>query len=261
MKKAIDFGSGFLVNDFPLHSDSFYEMHLFYKGKGTLVGAGFQYIIEPHLLTISPPHEEHRLYVQDELAFHIVRIHEPGGERDFLNALCVLCRDQGGFLLSSPRSYEWKRYRVLSNIPNKEVQRTVWYGVMALLSELSIPSDPSYSVDITDPLMDVMYYMDQNLNRKITLEDLASLVNLTPSRLSHLFKERTGRSPIDYFLRLKVDAACYLLESHDYVNKELATLFGFSDEYHFSKIFKKKTGISPKDYRQSLRKGKLPPRD
>lgn len=53
--------------------------------------------------------------------------------------------------------------------------------------------------------------------------------------------------------QLKIDAACYLLKSTDYLNKEIAEILCFSDEFHFSKTFKKKIGCSPKEYKRVIK--------
>jgi len=254
MSKVIEFLPGFLVHDFPVHTHKYYEIHYIYKGRGVMTAPDARYSIKPHRLIIIPPGEEHSVRIEEPMGFHIIRIHNPWGEKGFIDNLCDQCRRQEGFLLTPARMFEMKRLMVLAKMETPQAQKTVWHGVMGLLSQLLIPEDLKTRSNTDDTMIQVLHFMDQNLNTRITLEALAARVNLTPSRLSHLFKERTGRSPIDYFLRLKVDAACYMLESSDYINKEMADHLGFSDEYHFSKVFKKKTGISPREYRNKIRR-------
>ncbi|GAB6089370.1 helix-turn-helix domain-containing protein [Spirochaeta dissipatitropha] len=105
-------------------------------------------------------------------------------------------------------------------------------------------------------LADILEYMQEHLTEKLTVSELAEHVCLTESRVSHLFKEKTGHSPIDYFLRMKIQAASVLIARKTLSNRELAELFGFSDEFHFSKVFKKKTGMSPQQFRMKTYWGK-----
>ncbi|MGE7057069.1 helix-turn-helix domain-containing protein, partial [Paenibacillus glucanolyticus] len=68
------------------------------------------------------------------------------------------------------------------------------------------------------------------------------------------FKEATGYSPIDYYLRLKIQLACQHLDLTGQSIKEISHRLGFQDPYYFSRLFKKIMGKSPSDYRDT-RKG------
>jgi AraC-like DNA-binding protein len=67
------------------------------------------------------------------------------------------------------------------------------------------------------------------------------------------FKRNTSMSPIEYFLGLKLDAARGMLEMSDHKLRVIADTFNFCDEYYFSKMFKRKYGLSPSEYRKMLR--------
>lgn len=97
-------------------------------------------------------------------------------------------------------------------------------------------------------------YMKENLNKKISLDKLASQNNLSKSQFNKLFKEKTGFSPIDYFIRLKIQQACKYLDLTDLQIKEIATRLAYNDPYYFSRVFKKIMGISPRTYR-NIKKG------
>lgn len=100
--------------------------------------------------------------------------------------------------------------------------------------------------DIVD---DVICYMQQNIHHNITLNDLCQQFYYSPSRFSSLFKQRTGYSPIDYFIQLKMQKASQLLDLTDQSIKDIAATFGFDDPYYFSRRFRKTIGMSPKKYR------------
>lgn len=95
--------------------------------------------------------------------------------------------------------------------------------------------------------------MRNNLNAKLTVEDMASQHRLSLSHFSSLFRKATGMSPIDYFIHLKMQKACQLLYLDRNRIKAIAMQLGYDNPYYFSRLFKKYIGSSPKEYRQ-LRK-------
>jgi AraC family transcriptional regulator of arabinose operon len=96
-------------------------------------------------------------------------------------------------------------------------------------------------------------YMQQHLAKPLHVATLAALINVSPSYYAVLFKRRTGCSPIDYFIRLRIKQACNLLESTSLHIKEIAALLGYDDPFYFSRVFRSVVRISPSEYRQSRR--------
>jgi AraC family transcriptional regulator of arabinose operon len=92
-------------------------------------------------------------------------------------------------------------------------------------------------------------FIEQNIHRKIRLEDLAKVVSLQPAYFCHLFSITTGQSPIDFINRKRIERAQFLLLGKKMTLKETAAEVGFKDVYYFSRIFKKMAGISPANYR------------
>mgnify|MGYP002395755313 CR=1 FL=1 len=92
-------------------------------------------------------------------------------------------------------------------------------------------------------------FMKNNLDKKISLGELAQVANLSVSRFSNVFKEATGYAPNDYFIRLKIQKACQYLDLTDKRIKTISHLIGIEDPYYFSRLFKKIMGKSPLEYR------------
>jgi AraC family transcriptional regulator, arabinose operon regulatory protein len=101
-----------------------------------------------------------------------------------------------------------------------------------------------------DPVGQSVNFMLENLNRKFRLEELAREVKLSASHYSRLFLSKTGHSPIDYFIQLKVQRACRLLDNSDWNIAEVARETGFDDPFYFSRQFRKVMNMSPREYRR-----------
>ena len=97
-------------------------------------------------------------------------------------------------------------------------------------------------------------YMNQHLQENISLTDLTKRFNISSSYLNAIFKEETNKSPIDFFIKLKMDEACSLLRISSMKINEIGSSLGYSDAYYFSRIFKKTIGVSPKKYRERFDK-------
>ncbi|HHW01041.1 MAG TPA: AraC family transcriptional regulator [Clostridiaceae bacterium] len=97
-------------------------------------------------------------------------------------------------------------------------------------------------------------FMKNNIDKRLTLNDLTSYNNLSKTQLTDIFKEKTGYSPIDFFIRLKIQKACFDLDFTDMSVSEIAEKIGYSDQFYFSRLFKKIMGSSPSDYRR-IKKG------
>jgi AraC-like DNA-binding protein len=97
-------------------------------------------------------------------------------------------------------------------------------------------------------------YMKQHLNRSLQLDTLAALANVSRSRYVDLFKQQTGYTPIDYFIRLRMHRACQLLDTTSMSVKTVAAELGYEDPLYFSRLFRTVNDLSPQAYRR-LRKG------
>lgn len=88
----------------------------------------------------------------------------------------------------------------------------------------------------------------ENLDKVITLHDVASQLNISSGYLSTIFKQYTGVSFIDYVTELKIGEAKRLLKESNYKIYEIAQMTGYENAYYFSKVFKKVTGMTPSEF-------------
>jgi AraC-like DNA-binding protein len=96
----------------------------------------------------------------------------------------------------------------------------------------------------------IISLMLSSLDRNLRVDELASHCKLSPSHFAALFKKRTGFSAIDFFLRLKMQRACRLLETSAMPIKEIAIQLGIDDPLYFSRSFHRIYACSPSEYRR-----------
>lgn len=103
----------------------------------------------------------------------------------------------------------------------------------------------------SDTVRKAMKYISEHFAEPITLEDVASYVHLNPSYFSSSFKQACGSSFKEYLNMVRIEESKRLLANTDYSLISIAISTGFEDQSYFSKVFKKHTGITPKQYRGS----------
>ena len=92
--------------------------------------------------------------------------------------------------------------------------------------------------------------IEENYKTKISLEDIATALHASGSYLSRLYKRETGKNLFDVILDKRIEAAKEYLIQTDMRTYEVSEAVGIEDSGYFSKMFKKKTGVSPKEFRK-----------
>lgn len=98
-----------------------------------------------------------------------------------------------------------------------------------------------------------IHYMEENIERPLSLAALAAYSGYSPSYLSAAFKAHTGHAPMSYLNLLKVRLACRLLDETDMKINNICHKVGISDPYYFSRMFTKVAGMSPTAFRRRHR--------
>lgn len=97
-----------------------------------------------------------------------------------------------------------------------------------------------------------VHYINQRYNTNLTLEEVSKYVGLNPTYFSILFKKETGLNFSHYITKLRIEQAKHLLKTSSMPLVTIAEETGFESQSYFSKVFKKQTGTTPKQYRESL---------
>lgn len=99
-----------------------------------------------------------------------------------------------------------------------------------------------------DPIEKAKKYIDLHYQDSITLEQVAEIVKLSPTYFTKVFKENTESTFIDYLTVARLTRARQLLSENQYSLKEITHMIGYKDPNYFSRVFKKRYSISPKNF-------------
>ena len=94
-------------------------------------------------------------------------------------------------------------------------------------------------------------YLYEMFRTNITNQLLAARFGFVPSYIVSIFKTYYGLTPMDYLVKTRIDESKFLLANSSLKIKEVANEVGYEDSLYFSKVFKKITGVSPKEYIRS----------
>lgn len=98
-------------------------------------------------------------------------------------------------------------------------------------------------------IRDVKSYIEINIKRNITLDEISNYFNISPYYMSKLFKKKTGTNFVEYVSSRKIDLSKEMLTHTNMRILNIALELGFNEPNYFSKVFKKSVGLTPTDYR------------
>lgn len=136
--------------------------------------------------------------------------------------------------------------QIQSSISEHQLKEYVNYALSAFLEFLQSESlDKNYAL-----IKKINYYMEHEPIQKVSLEGLSSNLNLTPQYVSRIFKEEYHLNFTDYITQKKISLAKPLLEKGSLSIQDVGLQAGYSDQNYFCRIFKKITGLTPKEYQK-----------
>lgn len=222
-------------------------------GKGYIETDKKKFVLAPHQFIILPPHRFHRYQADISDPWTLYWVHFSSNKlKEFNNEFNV---DQ--FNTPTNLSYNDKMVNIwkemYSSLANGYSAASMGYANFCLYRFLSFFLFPekNYSRPKKEcPLDRSIGHMKINIEKRLTTEEIAALVQYSPSHYTALFKKKTGLSPMDYFIKMKIHYACQLLSQSDLKIKEIAEKIGYDDPYYFSRLFKQIMNKSPKEYRK-----------
>ena len=132
-----------------------------------------------------------------------------------------------------------------------------YYNEKELLKEFNFLLKDIFGIAMYDSgdkkiiALKIKNYLDEMFRTNITNQLLAARFGFVPSYIVRIFKTYYGLTPMDYLVKTRIDESKFLLTNSSLKIKEVANEVGYEDSLYFSKVFKKITGVSPKEYIRS----------
>ena len=251
-----------MLNDGLSHEHDFTELAYILSGKGKYLVEGIEYSVNAGDLLICNPGVKHNHIVTNPKEPTIEFI---SGFTDFhfknMPPNSIKLPDNSCILHTSAELKQEISMHCYAMIAEKESKQAGRYFMFKthLMQMLLLVIREIADVERTDQkgcnfesynksyaVNRIINYLNENYEHKISLEQIAHNMYLSPVYISKIFKEETGESPINYLIKIRLEKAKDILLSGDGGSiKNTANRVGYDDVYHFSKLFKKYYGISP----------------
>lgn len=253
----------------PYHSHTYYEFTYLYECKGVYLIDDKRYKVNKGDIILFPPGCKHGEIIPEGEQFNLFVVGLEGF--DFSAIPCFYQNfnmnspflDLGSSAVSISNCCEEIRNEILcAEVGYRHIIKALIEKLLILIirnkshkifttsgekENLCIDySDKKSIVDRTKSYIDFYY------SSKISLEDIAHNIYLSPAYVIKIFKEITGETPINYLIKVRVNKAKELLHQDKAPLSEVAEMVGYEDTVHFSKLFKKYTGFSPKQYIKNI---------
>ncbi|RXZ78693.1 helix-turn-helix domain-containing protein [Paenibacillaceae bacterium] len=211
------------------------RFHVIHGGKGMCLDIKviepFEYYIVLYKAKLSHPSKREQLRLEDRGSpFHIQYSFAP--------------HHPIPLLLKIEQMYkEWSGPDLLQQV---HIKSLFFQFVYEHLWQLS-----NHDIDMkhADPVAQTIRYLEDNYAERVTMDELAGMLDCSTGYLTRLFKRATGTSPIDYLIAIRLEKAKALLLTTEATLQEIAECVGFSDDSYFNRLFKKHIGVSMGQYR------------
>lgn len=145
------------------------------------------------------------------------------------------------------------KYQCIQNLSKDDSQETLYYFLMKAFDQLFECIYQNRNIQHTGIFTKAKEYIWNNYNnQEISLKKLAEIIGIDPYYLSHLFRKEMGISFLEYLTSVRISIAKSLLTQTTLSVLEICLEVGYQDPSHFAKIFKKKEGIHPTEYRNKI---------
>lgn len=260
-----------MMEPFDYHSHQEYEIYFFHEGKCRYLIHNQIYDLEPGDIIIMDGMTLHKANVQENIDYVRSVIHfSPAWLQGALEGLdgmylldifknlghCLIRTDENE-ILQELEGILKRLAKVKKGLDSKEKQikmKTLLMQILLILQDLvktEYAYFPKNDGDKAKHAERIATYIQMNYMHALSLDKIAEDLNVSKYYMSHLFKEVTGLTIMEYLMECRLTQVKYLLEMKpDLPLQKIALESGFVSAAHFSRYFKEKIGMTASDYRK-----------
>lgn len=180
------------------------------------------------------------------------RIDGPPGDKNYLESLHYsLNIGMNHYFYIISLAHQLRQSELNAGIINRLRSKAMFYGLLENI--LQHAREKSYDSD-EEMIKSIIYYIENNFDKNLTVNALADKYNIDGKRFYYIFQKCVGMCTKQYIMKCRINRAKELLIHEIYSIGEIASIIGYEDAFHFSRIFKKNTGLSPSDFRNKFGK-------
>jgi AraC family transcriptional regulator of arabinose operon len=235
-----------------------YIINLTVKGRGKIFSGEHEFIVEPGDLLLFPPEAVHyygRADDSNEWYHRWVYFRPRAYWADWLRWPHEVERVGHIKLADEQLANEFDSLFLNIEETHKEIRPMSEQLAMNLLERLLIRCYEVSSLADHAPMdhriLEACQILSASLSAEVSIEELAEQVFLSPSRLAHLFREQVGVSIVRWRENQRIIRAKLLLQTTPLPVAVIGQQTGYDDQLYFSRVFKKRVGVSPSEYRKS----------
>jgi AraC-like DNA-binding protein len=229
-----------------------YQIIYVTKGEGIFETASKRYEVNPGSIMIVFPGVRHYYKPVYEIGWMEYWVGFKGEHFEMLRSRGFLNAQQPFFEIGLQNNILDLYNDIIEEVRNQKplYQTVASTKILALISEINACARRrAQTCHAAQVVESAKFIMVENIYGDIDISSIASQLSTSVSRLNDVFKTYTSMTPYQYYIHIKIHAAKSLLEQGDLSVKEVAYKLGFEDQYHFSRLFKQKTGITPSQWR------------
>lgn len=221
------------------------KAHFFFDDKEEIVSAG-------HMVIYYPKEPQKYIYYGTDKT-EVYWVHFTGGAVAQLLNHYQIPTSSHVFYSGTSAEYPWLFRQMIQELKmcrqNYEELLTMMLRQIFLLAgrQLLEKTGDNY---IQEEIEKATYYFNDNYHKDISIEEYAASHHMSTCWFIRSFKRYTGMTPMQYVLSIRIANAQNLLKTTNYNISEIAAIVGYDNPLYFSRIFKKQTGLSPKEYRK-----------
>jgi AraC-like DNA-binding protein len=228
------------------------------RGEGWAEVRGRRWAVKEKMCLVLPPHQPHAYGADMGRPWTIYWCHATGkGLKGLLEAVGVY--EGTPNVISNESAAVVPLFERIMSILKTSYDRSSLLAASLVMGHLfgeliAGQAAAATPVNVHQRLEQIIAYMRQQVHTSVHLTELAAMAHLSPSHFAAVFKRKTGYPVLDYFARMKIQAACKMLDLTEVPINVIAARLGYADALYFSRVFRRVMAISPKSYR-SISKG------